>query len=85
LAKSLNISANNLSQVINSQKKKNFFDFVNTYRIEAIIEKLKNSENKKYTLLSLAYEVGFNSKSTFNASFKKLMGKTPSDYLKTLD
>lgn len=85
LAEMMDISPNKLSQVINSQKDKNFFDFVNSYRIRELTELLKEDENKQYTILSLALDAGFNSKSTFNASFKKLTGLTPSEYLKSID
>ena len=85
LADMMNISPNNLSQVINSQKDKNFFDYVNSYRIRELIELLKNEKNKQYTILSLAMDAGFNSKSAFNASFKKLTDMTPSEYLKSIE
>jgi AraC-like DNA-binding protein len=57
---------------------------VNSYRIEAFKELVAQPENKKLTLLGLAFECGFNSKSTFNDVFKKSTGKTPSQYAKQL-
>ncbi len=84
VASALEISTNHLSQVINENLDKNFFDFVNGYRVELVKEKMVDPTNKNYTLLSLAYDCGFNSKSSFNAIFKKYTGLTPSQYINTL-
>ncbi|MBL4594794.1 MAG: helix-turn-helix domain-containing protein, partial [Flavobacteriales bacterium] len=84
LAESLSKSANHLSQVINDRHKKNFFDFINDYRIEEMTALLRIPENKRLTLLAVAHDAGFNSKTTFNAAFKKLKSKTPSQYFKKL-
>jgi len=84
VATALQISTNHLSQVINENLDKNFFDFVNGYRVEMVKQKMKDPSNKNYTLLSLAYDCGFNSKSSFNAIFKKYTGSTPSQYLNTI-
>jgi AraC-like DNA-binding protein len=70
-----------ISNVINTGFQKNFNDFVNTYRIEAFQEKVKDPKLSHYSLLALAFESGFNSKSTFNRSFKKITGKMPSDFV----
>ena len=83
LAGQLDISENKLSQVINTQSQDNFFEFVNKYRVEMVIEKMKNGEHKSRTLLGLALDSGFNSKASFNRSFKRITGLTPSDYLRT--
>ena len=83
IATDLEISTNHLSQVINENLDKNFFDFVNEYRVNLIKEKMGNPENRNYTLLALAFDSGFNSKSSFNTIFKKHTGITPSQYLKT--
>lgn len=85
LADNLSKSANHVSQVINDKHKKNFFDFINEYRIEEMTHLLKSPENKRFTLLAIANDAGFNSKTTFNVAFKKLKGKTPSQYYKELD
>lgn len=82
VSEELNIHPNTLSQVINSVEQKNFFDYVNTLRIEEFKQSITNPDNQKYTLLSLAYECGFNSKTSFNRNFKNLTGKSPSEYLK---
>lgn len=79
LAESLKISTNQLSQLINQKAGVNFHDFVNRYRVEEFLQRARS--NKNYSLLALAYESGFNSKSSFNTIFKKQMGSTPSQYL----
>ncbi|WP_299212371.1 AraC family transcriptional regulator [uncultured Aquimarina sp.] len=60
-----------------------FYDFVNQYRVEEFIEKAKKPENSKFTLLTLAFEAGFNSKSSFYSIFKKHKGISPSDFVKS--
>jgi len=73
-----------LSQIINQKHKLNFFDFVNSYRVEDVKDKMSDPAYGHYTLLGLAQEAGFKSKSTFNSVFKKMTGKTPSAYRKSL-
>lgn len=80
VAENLGISPNHLSQVINENLNKNFFDFVNGFRVELVKEKMLDSANSNLTLLGMAYESGFNSKSSFNSIFKKVTGITPSQY-----
>ena len=80
LAEWVHISNNQLSQILNESIGQNFYDYVNQYRLKHFLEIRGNPKYKHYTLLSLAYECGFNSKTTFNAFFKKSMGKTPSAY-----
>jgi AraC-like DNA-binding protein len=82
LSKELNIHANSLSQVINSVEQKNFYDYVNAQRIEEFKKIVSSPENQKFTLLSLAFECGFNSKTSFNRNFKKHIGISPSEYIK---
>ena len=82
LAEALNVLPNHLSQVINSIENKNFYDYVNQLRIDDFIKMISMPENQKFTLLSLAFECGFNSKTSFNRNFKKVTGLTPSEYLK---
>jgi AraC-like DNA-binding protein len=69
-----------LSRVINDGFGKNFFDFINTYRIEEFKRRADDPHYKNFTLLGIAYEVGFNSKSAFNRSFKKITGQTPREH-----
>ncbi len=80
-AEHLGISVNHVSQVINEQLDVNFFDFVNGYRVEEVKRLLADPEYKQYTLLTIAYDSGFNSKSSFNSVFKKFTGHTPSGYI----
>lgn len=83
LAKTLNAHPNHLSQVINEMEGKNFYNYINALRINEFIKLAKLPENKKYTMISLAYDVGFSSKSTFNKHFKANTGKTPTNFFKT--
>lgn len=80
LADGIGISGHLLSQVINEQFKQNFFDFVNHFRVEAFKRNLADPKTKNFSLLGIAYDCGFNSKSTFNRIFKKETGLTPSQY-----
>ena len=82
VATRLNVSPHQLSQVINSQFGNSFFEFVNTFRVEALQKKLRNPANKRYTILALAYDCGFNSKASLNRIFKKQTNQTPSQYQK---
>ncbi|RNC84154.1 MAG: helix-turn-helix domain-containing protein [Winogradskyella sp.] len=82
LSKSLGIKSYLTTKCLNLIFEQKFNDFVNTYRIEELKTLLKDSKNKNYTLLSLAFEAGFNSKASFNRAVKKLTGKSPS-HLKT--
>ncbi|MCB0642793.1 MAG: AraC family transcriptional regulator, partial [Phaeodactylibacter sp.] len=82
LAERADIPVNYLSQVINDRLDQNFFDFINSYRVREFQELLEQPDNSQYTLLSLAHDAGFNSKSTFNAIFKKFTGQTPSEYVR---
>lgn len=81
VADKLGMSVNHLSQVINQQSGKNFFKFINEYRVEEAKKLLLDQSNKKYTILAIAYDCGFNSKSSFNTIFKQYTGKTPSDFI----
>ena len=82
LARELSMSPNHLSQVINEQLNKNFFELVNAYRIEEAKKRLLDPDAEPLTILAIAYEVGFNSKSAFNTAFKKYTGMTPTQFRK---
>lgn len=84
LAAQLDIHPNYLSQIINEKEQNSFYDFINAYRVQEFKRLIEISKNKQFTLLALAYDCGFNSKSSFNRHFKKLIGKTPSQYIKSL-
>lgn len=83
LARTLNVHPNHLSQVINTKEGKNFYDLINELRINEFISRMSLPENAKLTLLGLAFDCGFNSKTSFNRNFKKHTGQTPSEYVKT--
>ena len=83
LAKKLDIHPNYLSQVIN-ERGQNFYDYINALRVDAFKEMLTDPENQKFTILSMAFECGFNSKSSFNRHFRKATGQSPSVYLRLL-
>ncbi len=85
LAEELHISGNYLSQLINQYQEKNFYDFVNQYRVEEFKKRASSSENKHLNILAIALDSGFNSKSSFNAVFKKHTNLTPSQYLAELN
>lgn len=80
LAIEIGISSHLLSQVINEQFNLNFFDFVNQYRVEEFKQRIVNPNYENYSLLGIAFECGFNSKSAFNRIFKKATSLTPSQY-----
>ena len=80
LAKTLNAHPNHLSQVINEREGKNFYNYINAIRIKEFIKLASLPENKKYTMISLAYDCGFGTKSTFNKHFKANTGKTPTQF-----
>ncbi len=84
VARQLKTNPTIISKVINQGFKQNFNDFINYYRIEAVKEKLKAGEQKTQTLLGIAYDCGFNSKATFNRSFKKSMGISPKEFVMNL-
>jgi len=83
LSNYLGISEKQCSYLLNKGMNINFNQYVNNFRIEAFKEKIKEGEYKTYTLTSIAYECGFNSKSTFNRVFKSICGMTPSEFVKT--
>lgn len=81
LAERLDTQPNYLSQVINEREGKNFYDYINTLRIEEFKRVAASPESRKYTLLALAEQCGFNSKSSFNRYFKKVTGQSPSEFM----
>ncbi|WP_233206892.1 MULTISPECIES: AraC family transcriptional regulator [Flavobacterium] len=80
----LNIPRQYISEVLNEHMNNNFQDFINEYRVEEFVNRLKNDQNNNLTLLGIATDVGFNSKSSFNATFKKFKGLTPTQFKKNL-
>ncbi|MFL6276347.1 MAG: helix-turn-helix domain-containing protein [Blastocatellia bacterium] len=82
LAERLSIPVNHLSQIINERLGQTFIDFVSSYRVKEAQRMLADPAKKHYTVIAIAEEVGFNSKSAFNAVFKKQVHMTPSEYRK---
>lgn len=85
LAKEMGESIPEISSYLNHYLNKNFFTFINEFRVNEVIERMKNPKNKNLTLLAIAFDSGFNSKSSFNSLFKKYTSYTPSDYQKKLN
>jgi len=84
LSSRLKMQPHLLSKIINAGFGKNFFDFINTYRIEEFKRRVEDPHYKNYTLLGIAFDVGFNSKTAFNRSFKKITNQTPSSFFNTI-
>jgi AraC-like DNA-binding protein len=80
LSETLCFPTHQVSQAINEGLKKSFYDLVNSYRVEEAKRLLLNPKNTNYTILSVGFEAGFNSKTTFNTVFKKFTGQTPTEY-----
>lgn len=80
LAEKLNIHPHELSKIINGTFGKNFNDFVNEYRILEVTQKMQDSRFDRLTVLGIAFDSGFNSKSTFNRTFREITGKSPAVY-----
>lgn len=84
LSENLSVSSKHLSQVINQSFGKSFFDFINSFRIQEAQQIFGESRDAKLTVLEVMFEVGFNSKSSFNTAFKKETGQTPTQFRKTI-
>ena len=84
LAHKLSMSTHNLSEILNTRINQNFYDFINSYRVEEVKQRLEQGESEKYSLIAIAFDSGFNSKTAFNTIFKKVTGVTPSQYRKQL-
>jgi AraC-like DNA-binding protein len=82
VAKRIPIHQNTLSQVINTVEEKSFYDYINFQRVEEFQRIALLPKSNQYTLLSLAFESGFNSKTSFNRNFKKITNLSPSEFLK---
>jgi AraC-like DNA-binding protein len=82
LSELIKMTPHHLSYVINTGFNENFFSFINKYRVEKAKELLLKGEMNKLSVLGIAFESGFNSKTSFNTTFKKITGQTPSDFKK---
>ena len=81
-AKEIKLNSKIVSQQINTGLGKSFNDFVNEYRVEEVKKRLNSPDLERLTILGIAYESGFNSKTTFNRIFKDFTGVAPRDFLK---
>jgi AraC-like DNA-binding protein len=80
LSQQVAIPPRSLSEVLNASFQQNFYDFINSYRVKESELLFKSNWEADKTILEILYEVGFNSKSSFNSAFKKLTGITPTEY-----
>ena len=84
VAKEMQIPRQHLSELFSVHLNTNFQDYLNGYRVEEFIKNLQNPDYQNFTLLGIAKEVGFNSKTSFYTTFKKLKGMTPLEYKKAM-
>lgn len=85
LSQALETNPRQISRVINQGFSMNFNDFINQHRVEAVKQRLAGGDHQQFTILSIALECGFNSKTTFNRAFKKFTDRTPNQFLKGLE
>lgn len=83
LASKINLTPHELSYLLNKGLHCNFFELVNSYRVEEAKRLLLSNQHNHLNILGIAYESGFNSKTTFNTAFKKVTGLSPSQFKKT--
>lgn len=84
LAEKMELPGHIVSEVLNGLLKQNFYDYINNYRIEEFKSEAQLEKNARETNLNLAFQCGFNSKTTFNNSFKKFTGQTPSEFRQSI-
>jgi AraC-like DNA-binding protein len=84
LAAAVDISATHLSRVLNENLGRNFYEFINRYRVEEAQRRLAGPEAARDKLITVALECGFSSLATFNRVFKEMSGRTPSEYRKSV-
>ncbi len=80
LSRLIGIPKHYITQVLNDNYGRNFFTFINEYRIREVIQRFADPKFNHYTILAIAFDSGFNSKTTFNSFFKSQTGMTPSEY-----
>ena len=84
LADELSTTNKKLSSVLNHHLNTNFYDYINKFRVNDMIDKMKSGKFENYTLMGIAFESGFRSKTSFNRVFKNETGVSPSEYKKRL-
>jgi AraC-like DNA-binding protein len=84
ISQHIGIPQHYITQILNEQLNKNLYTFVNEFRANEVIRLFKEEKYKNWSIIAIAFEAGFNSKSSFNTFFKKFTGKTPSEYRKEL-
>ena len=84
LAEKLDLTTHELSRIINTALKKSFNDFINEFRVAEVAHKMQDPAYDHITLLGIAFESGFNSKSTFNRAFRQMTGQSPAEYKQVL-
>lgn len=84
LAREIGTTTNKLSWVLNHVFEKSFYELVNTYRIHDFLQRIDANEHREFTVVSIALEVGFKSKSTFYKTFKEMTHFTPTEYIKNM-
>ena len=80
LSKQMNITRHHLTEILNNDLGKNFFNFINEYRVEEVKKRLLDERFEHLTIVAIAFDSGFNSKSTFNSIFKQQTENTPSKW-----
>jgi AraC-like DNA-binding protein len=80
ISNKINVPIYQISQTINDEFEMNFFTFINRYRLEEVKNRLRLRKYRDYSILQIALECGFNSKSSFNSLFREYTGKTPTQY-----
>jgi AraC-like DNA-binding protein len=85
LANEINTTTNKLSWVLNNIYKKTFYELVNEYRVEDFLQRIEKNDHKEFTVVSIAFDVGFNSKSTFYKAFKEITNFTPTEHIRRVE
>lgn len=84
LSEKLNMPPHHITQTLNEYANMNFYEFVNDFRVQEFKDKIISGEAENFSLLGIAFDCGFNSKSSFNRIFKKFTGQSPSAYHNSL-